>query len=236
MSFLKAEWRRLALANYEVDPQMLSPFLPYKTELDSWNGTHYVSLVGFLFLNTKVLGVKVPYHINFEEINLRFYVRHHDGKQWKRGVVFVREIVPKPLITFVANTLYNEHYATRKMFHAWKDSEANMETTYGYWEKNRKQLFSVVSSKEKQPIPVGSETEFITEHYWGYSGTSENRTTEYQVTHPRWDAYEIKDFNIDFDFSLAYGNHWEFLNKQQPLSVMLAEGSSITVESKSVLK
>ena len=236
MSFLKAEWRRLVLANYEVDPRVLEPFLPYRTELDSWNNTHYVSLVGFMFLNTNVLGVKVPFHINFEEINLRFYVKHHDGKQWKRGVVFIREIVPKALITFVANTWYNEHYATRKMFHSWKDSAEHMETTYGYWEKDRKQQFSVVSSKEKKSIPQGSETEFITEHYWGYSGMSEKSTTEYEVTHPRWDAYDIQDYSIDFDFGLAYGDHWEILNHQQPLSVMLAEGSPITVESKSILK
>ena len=236
MSFLKAEWRRLALLNYEVDAKVLEPFLPYKTELDTWNNIHYVSLVGFMFLNTRVLGFKMPYHINFEEINLRFYVKHHDGEQWKRGVVFIREIVPKPLITFVANTWYNEHYATRKMFHDWLDSEDIRETTYGYWEGDRKQQFTLKTSMDSQPIPVGSETEFITEHYWGYSAMSEFRTTEYEVTHPRWEAYAVDDYSIDFDFGLAYGEHWSFLNENRPLSAMLAEGSAITVESKSVIK
>ncbi len=236
MSFLKAEWKRLSLVNYEVDPDLLKPFLPYRTELDLWKDTCYVSLVGFLFMNTRVLGVKFPFHVNFEEINLRFYVRHFDGEKWRRGVVFIREIVPKPLITFVANTWYNEHYATRRMFHRWDRSGEQMETTYGYWEKGRKQSFSLFTSNDAKPFPVGSETEFITEHYWGYSAIEENSTTEYEVTHPRWNTYEVKDYSIDFDFALAYGDHFNFLNEQQPRSVMLAEGSEITVESKKVLK
>jgi uncharacterized protein YqjF (DUF2071 family) len=236
MSFLKAEWRRLALANYEVDPELLLPYLPYKTELDIWNNTCYVSLVGFMFLNTRVFGMKFPFHSNFEEINLRFYVRHYDGVEWKRGVVFVSEIVPKPLISFVANTLYNEHYTTRKMYHSWEETEHRLETRYGYFEKSRSQSITVSTSKIPAAIPVGSETEFITEHYWGYSPVSDGKTTEYQVTHPRWDAYEVLDYKIDFDFGLAYGPQFKLLNDLEPRSVMLAEGSPITVESKKILK
>ncbi|MBT8261863.1 MAG: DUF2071 domain-containing protein [Bacteroidia bacterium] len=236
MSFLKAEWRKLALANYEVDPEILKPYLPYKTELDIWNNTCYVSLVGFMFINTSVFGVKFPYHVNFEEINLRFYVRHNDGKQWKRGVVFVSEIVPKPLISFVANTLYNEHYTTRKMFHKWEETENTLETSYGFFEKGRAQSIAVSSSKIALPFPAESETEFITEHYWGYTPNSEKETTEYEVTHPRWNAYEVLDYNIDFDFELAYGLNFGILNELEPRSVMLAEGSEITVESKKILK
>lgn len=236
MSFLKAEWKRLALANYEVDPEMLKPFLPYKTELDTWNNTCYVSLVGFMFINTRVFGMKIPYHVNFEEINLRFYVRHHDGRQWKRGVVFVSEIVPKPVISFVANTLYNEHYKTRKMFHKWEETESTMETCYGYFEKGKPQSIAVSTSRNATPFAADSETEFITEHYWGYSSISENKTTEYEVTHPRWKVYKVLDFTIDFDFELAYGSHFSKLNELSPKSVMLAEGSQITVESKKILR
>lgn len=235
MSFLTAEWRKLLLVNYEVDPNLLKPYLPHKTELDSWNGTHYVSLVGFMFLNTKVFGLKVPFHINFEEVNLRFYVRHFDGENWKRGVVFIKELVPKPLISFVANTLYNEHYASRKMYHSWKDLANGMQIEYGFYEKGRSQSMSVTTSKTAVEIPVNSETEFITEHYWGYSAISEKKTTEYQVTHPRWLAYEVMDHQVDLDFGLVYGNDFSLLNDQTPRSVMLAEGSEITVESKKIL-
>jgi len=110
--FLEAEWRKLIMANYEIDPSILKSYLPNKTELDLFNGVCYVSLIGFLFSNTRMLGVKVPLHINFEEVNLRFYVRYNDAGVWKRGTVFIKEIVSKPAITFVANTLYKEKYET----------------------------------------------------------------------------------------------------------------------------
>ena len=88
MSFLKAEWRKLAMANYAIDKDILKKYVPAKTELDLWNDTCYVSLIGFMFLNTKVLGLKIPFHINFEEVHLRFYVNYKDGIEWKRNVLF----------------------------------------------------------------------------------------------------------------------------------------------------
>ena len=95
MSFLKAEWRNLIIINYEVKPEILKKHVPFGTELDLYKGKCYLSLVGFLFLNTKVLGIKIPYHINFAEVSLRFYVKRLENNEWKRGVVFMKEIVPK---------------------------------------------------------------------------------------------------------------------------------------------
>mgnify|MGYP003109850015 CR=1 FL=1 len=236
MSFLKAEWRRLALANYEVAPDVLKPYLPYKTELDLYNGICYVSLVGFMFKNTKVLGVKIPGHINFEEVNLRFYVRFKEAGVWKRGVVFVKEIVPKHAITFVANYLYNEVYETRNMSHSWEERENELFTAYRWKNKKDWFSFSVISDTIAKPIPLNSDTEFITEHYWGYNKTGKTKTTEYQVTHPKWNAYNVKSYNIEVDFAKEYGEDFQFLNKTEPLSVMLAEGSPITVEGKKILR
>src|SRR5688500_2284903 len=110
--FLEAEWRKLAMANYCVDKKILAKYLPYDTEIDIWEDKCYVSLVGFMFLNTKLKGIKIPFHSNFEEVNLRFYVRHKCTGEWKRGVVFIKEIVPLPTLTFVANTIYKENYET----------------------------------------------------------------------------------------------------------------------------
>src|SRR3989344_5216660 len=125
--FLKAEWNNLIMANYEVPQEILLPYLPKYTELDLFEGKCYVSLVGFLFENTKMLGMKIPFHINFEEINLRFYVKYKSGKEWRRGVVFIKEIVSKPAITFVANTLYNEKYVTLST--AYYKSQKDSDTT-----------------------------------------------------------------------------------------------------------
>lgn len=78
MSFLKAEWRRLALVNYIIDKHLLVKYLPAGTELDLRNGNCYVSLVGFMFINTRLLGLRIPFHKNFEEVNLRFCVKRFD--------------------------------------------------------------------------------------------------------------------------------------------------------------
>src|ERR1700741_4988936 len=107
--FLTANWRNLLMINFETAPGLLRPYLPRNTELDTWNNTHYVSLVGFLFQDTRLKGFSFPLHRTFEEVNLRFYVKYREGHSWKRGVVFIKELVPKRLITFVANTVYKEN-------------------------------------------------------------------------------------------------------------------------------
>jgi uncharacterized protein YqjF (DUF2071 family) len=236
MSFLKAEWRKLAIANYEVDPSLLSDYLPHGTELDLWNGKCYVSLVGFMFRNTKLLNFKIPFHVNFEEVNLRFYVKRLDTNVWKRGVVFIKEIVPKPALTFVANTVYNENYETLPMKHAWSETDEERQVEYSWRKKAKWQTFSVQARKEAAEIEPGSKTEFITEHYWGYAKVSDSRTNEYEVTHPRWKVYDVLDYAIEVDFGEVYGAAFRFLNTQAPASVMLAEGSEITVENKKVIE
>jgi len=232
MTFLKAEWRKLAMANYEIDPKLLLPYLPAKTELDVWNGINYVSLIGFMFKDTKVLGIKVPFHIDFEEVNLRFYVRHKHNGEWRRGVVFIKEIVPKAAITFVANTLYKEHYQTMKMNHLWEEKQDKRIVQYDWNYNGKLQSFAVEADLESTPIREGSETEFITEHYWGYSKYNDTTTFEYEVTHPKWETYAVKKSKIEVDFGLVYGKEFSILNELEPKSVFLAEGSEITVENK----
>jgi uncharacterized protein YqjF (DUF2071 family) len=232
ISFLKAEWRKLAIANYEVSPEILNKYLPAFTELDSWNGKHYVSLIGFMFLNTKMLGLKIPFHINFEEVNLRFYVKFKEGEKWKRGVVFIKELVPKQALTIVANTLYKEHYQAVPMNHSWKIDKETIGVEYN-WEINKElQTFSLQAENNLMEIPEGSEAEFITEHYWGYTKVNDTKTYEYEVKHPRWNTYPVKNHSIKVEFEKVYGPDFAFLNSQEPLSVMLAEGSEISVENK----
>lgn len=236
MSFLRAEWRKLAIANYTVDQSVLKKYLPAGTELDLWKGQCYVSLVGFMFVNTRLLGIKIPFHTNFEEVNLRFYVRRFDKGEWKRGVVFIKEIVPKPALSFVANTVYKENYETMPMDHSWSE-EGNQRTVQYRWKKNNVwNSISVEASLESFTLASNSETEFITEHYWGYAKVNDRKTNEYEVTHPKWDAYTVTDYSIEIDFGAVYGNEFDFLNSQEPASVMLAEGSEITVENKTTIR
>ncbi len=235
MSFLKAEWRKLAIANYAIDPAVLQKYIPHKTELDLWNNTCYVSLIGFMFKNTKVLGLKVPFHIDFEEVNLRFYVKYFENNTWKRGVVFIKELVPKSALSFVANAFYDEHYQTVPMNHKWELIDENIKVTYHWKYNNNEQKISVLAENNLQEIFPNSETEFITEHYWGYTKVNENKTFEYEVTHPKWQTYKVKEFDINVDFGLVYGADFAFLNNLKPNSVMLAEGSEITVENKKTI-
>jgi len=236
MSFLNAEWRKLVIVNYVVDSSVLKGYLPFGTELDLWEDKCYVSLVGFMFLNTKLLGIPIPFHRNFEEVNLRFYVKRFEDGKWKRGVVFVKEIVPKFALSFVANTVYNENYETMPMKHDWKIENDKQIITYQFKKKGKWNLIKVETSREASVIPLNSETEFITEHYWGYARINDEKTNEYEVTHPKWKAYDILDYDIDIDFGTVYGNQFSFLDNEKPSSIMLAEGSEITVEPKKKIK
>ena len=236
MKFLRAEWRKLVIANYAIDQELLIKHLPPGTELDLWNGKCYVSVVGFMFVNTRVLGIKIPFHTTFEEVNLRFYVKRFDNGEWKRGVVFVKEIVPKRAITFVANTIYKENYETLPMEHSWSIDNDQRIVQYK-WKKDTKwNSMKIEASIEKSNIEIDSETEFITEHYWGYAKVNDRKTNEYEVTHPRWEAYKVNKYEIDIDFGAVYGREFEILNSIEPTSVMLAEGSEITVGNKRTIK
>jgi hypothetical protein len=234
-TFLDAQWRKLIMINYTVDPAILKPYLPFETELDLWNDTCYVSLVGFMFVETKVLGLKIPLHINFEEINLRFYVKYKHTDGVKRGVVFLKEIVPRPALTMVANLLYSEKYETLKTRHTWLVEDETLTVEYG-WKKGEWNSIKVIADKNPVDIAPYSEEEFITEHFWGYTKINNNMTSEYEVVHPHWQIYPVKEFNVDVDFNKVYGTNFSFLQNQQPLSVYLAEGSEILVKQGAKIK
>lgn len=227
--FIKAEWRKLIMANYPIDPAALRPFLPARTELDFWEGETYVSLVGFQFRKVRVRGILIPFHTNFPEVNLRFYVRYKDGQQWKRGVVFVREIVPLPAVTFLANSLFHERYITLPMRLA--DSNDSISLKLGYHWKYKGRWNELVADAGPVPKPLrkGSQEEFITEHFWGYARAGTDRTGEYQVEHPQWSTYDINWYKINCYFGELYGPHFAALNKQDPQSVFLAEGSPVNI-------
>jgi len=231
-AFLTASWKYLAMLNYEVDPKILASRTPIGTELDTFEGKTFVSMVGFLFHDTKVLGVPVPFHQNFEEINLRFYVRHkaEDG-EWRRGVVFVKEIVPKFAIAFVARTVYEEHYISIPTRHTLELDSANNPTLVNYqWEyEDVWHGLTVHPTGNPYALKQGSEEEFIAEHYWGYTRHSDESTTEYKVEHPPWQVWSVKESSFECDIAKLYGREFTESLSVKPSSAFLAEGSSVTV-------
>lgn len=234
-AFLKAQWKHLIMANYAVEPLLLHDHIPFGTELDSWQGKYYVSLVGFLFEDTRVRGISFPFHRTFEEVNLRFYVRRFESGVWRRGVVFIKEIVPRSLITFIANTLYHEHYATHPMQHHFASDAQGKTFEYRFQSSNGWNRIFARTSAESKAMAEGSEEEFIAEHYWGYTRIDEKTTGAYEVRHPRWDIYPVTDYRIECDIRDLYGNSFAEAMSGKPDSVFVAKGSPIEVMNKTLL-
>ncbi len=236
--FLSARWEYLAMFNYEVDPAILKPHLPPYTELDLYNGKAIVSVVGFLFNNTKVLGIKWPGFINFEEVNLRYYIKYFDGKNWRRGVGFISEIVPQFLVAGMANLFYNEHYSTAKMRHIIRASNNKLEIEYHWKRKNQKSnSIWIEASTELEDILPDSAEEFIFEHYYGYNKLNSSTTIEYSLEHPRWQIYPIIDYKLTCDVEQVYGAAFvPFIENVKPVSVFLAKGSDVKVKMPSRIK
>jgi uncharacterized protein YqjF (DUF2071 family) len=228
-TFLTAEWRNLAMLNYEVEPALLSQFVPSGTELDCWNGKAFASLVGFRFLNTKVCGIPIPFHRNFDEVNLRFYVRRAVGDEVRRGVVFIKEIVPRWAIAAVARSVYNERYVALPMNHQVKLSEFGRFVKYG-WRSSVGWSRINIRAKESPELPrEGSQEQFITEHFWGYSAQADGTTVEYRVAHPRWRVWSGIGAEFEGDVTELYGQKLAAILSGTPSSAFLAEGSEVTV-------
>lgn len=232
--FLTAAWRHLAMLNYEVPRGLLQPLVPSGTELDAFDGAVLASVVGFRFLDTRVLGVPIPRHRDFDEVNLRFYVRGRaeDGG-WRRGVVFVRELVPRRAIALVARWCYNEPYVAVPMRHEVALDQA-LDGGPGraayHWQMHGRWHRAEVRTMGTPRLPdPGSEAEFVTEHYWGYTRQREGRSTSYHVAHPPWRVWNAAAAELDCDVRTVYGPAFAEYLAGSPRSAQLAEGSPVTV-------
>ncbi|MDH5675496.1 MAG: DUF2071 domain-containing protein [Myxococcales bacterium] len=227
--FLTARWLHLLMLNYEVAPALLRAHVPAGTELDCFEGRCLVSMVGFQFLETRVRGLAVPFHRDFEEVNLRLYVRREAGGELRRGVVFVKEIVPRRAIAWVANALYNEKYVALPMEHEDGIDGDGGHVQYrwkhrGHWAR----LGALVEGKAQLPAP-GSEAEFISEHYFGYTAQRDGSTLEYRVEHPQWAVWKAREPVFECDVASLYGADLVEPLATAPSSCFVAEGSEVVV-------
>jgi len=231
-TFLTAQWHKLIMAQYAVDPAILAPYLPPGTQLDLFQGTCFVSLVGFLFDRVRIKGIPIPFHTRFEEVNLRFYVRRIDPDGTiRRGVTFISEFVPRAAITVIANTLYEEPYSTVPMRHQNFTNRDRHHAEYNWKHSRSWHSMEVEAEPWKQPIVADSIEEFITEHYWGFTKRTGGFTSQYEVIHPSWQVYPILSHSIDADFGTLYGPQFANLRRRQPDNILLAEGSEVSVLS-----
>ncbi|MEO5721840.1 MAG: DUF2071 domain-containing protein [Chthoniobacterales bacterium] len=227
-AFLTAEWRHLAMLNYAIDPEILAPLVPAGTELDFHEGETFVSVVGFLFLQTRVLKVPIPLHRNFEEVNLRFYVRHRAADGWRRGVTFVRELVPRRAIATVARVFYEEPYLAVPMRHSLSHGPNELTAQYQWWRSGRWETLGMKVGGELRASAAGSHEEFITEHYWGYT-KRRSGTSEYGVEHVRWQLQAATEWTFDADVASLYGAQFVEPLRSKAVSAFIAEGSPVIV-------
>jgi hypothetical protein len=245
-SFLSAEWRHLVMLNYIVDPALLEPLVPHGVTLDTHDGHHYASVVGFLFQDTRIKGIPIPWHTDFEELNLRFYVRRNEpdptrGLDHRRGVAFVKEVVPLPAIALVAQLLYNENYVSMPMRHHILSAEGQSrsdlknlsrgnQVSFGFRTKDGQwgEVGATIAGPAR-PLEPGSHAQFIAEHYWGYARQKDGGTVEYEVTHPPWRVFDAHTPVLTGNIAALYGEPLARTLSGPPASVFVAEGSAVEV-------
>ncbi|MEO6872942.1 MAG: DUF2071 domain-containing protein [Chthoniobacterales bacterium] len=233
-TFLTAEWRQLVMLNYAVERKLLAPLVPRGVELDAFDGVCYVSVVGFLFLDTRIFGIAFPFHRDFEEVNLRFYVRQRAPEGWRRGVVFVKELVPRRAIAFLARTIYGEPYSAVPMSHEITERDGQTTLRFAWQRAGRTEFVAATTAGEPAFVTPGSLEEFITEHYWGYN-THRGRSTQYQVEHPSWRIWRATEPRFEADVRTLYGAGFVEALATAPASSFVAEGSEVIVRRGTVL-
>jgi hypothetical protein len=228
--FLTAEWRYVSMLNFEIEPSVLARILPKGTELDESRGRHFISLVGFLFLDTHVLGVPAFFHRNFEEVNLRFYVRRDVGSERRRGVVFIRELVPLPLVAGAARLTYNEPYHTIPMRHTVVATDGELQSIEFCFGLQRDECrFALHVGDGPKAMAAGSDEEFLSERLWGYTRQRDGGTVEYRVEHSRWKVWSPAAFQLDGPLAEFYDEPFASILSEAPASAFIADGSAVAV-------
>ena len=230
-AFLSARWERLCLVTYDVDPARLAPLLHPELELDTRDGRAFVSLVAFDFLDTRVLGIPWPGYRSFPEVNLRFYVRHGD----RRGVVFIREYVPKRLIAWIARGLYNEPYRAAPMQSFYNETNSGPEIRHALTQGGRQHTLKMHLGNSVSTPPEDSTAHFFKEHSWGFGQSRRGKLLRYQVWHPKWETRPVESLSLDWDFESVYGPEWADLTQAEPYHTAFALGSEIRVYPKTML-
>ncbi len=230
--FLKASWENIIMANYEIDPKILFPFLPKGVDIDLYNGKAYVSLVGFMFKKTKLFNISIPWFGTFEEINLRFYVVRKEGNTLKRGVVFINETIPYPIVAWMANKLYNENYTVVPTKHEITSDSETQKVNFKWLLNKKWNSIYVKAATQTKVMENQSLEKFIYEHYYGYTKIDQNNTEEYRLYHPSWLVNQVLEYKIECDFEAMYGASFSVLNRTLPEAVFIAKGSNVGIEWK----
>ncbi len=231
MKVMTGEWRYLAMFNYRIDPQVLAPYVPAGAALDTWHGECLISVVGLRFLSLAALGVPVPLHRNFPQVNLRFYVRTERDGEVRHGARFLQEFVPLPTMAYTAKLVMNEPLTALPM-----QSTAPTEggavpgrVAYAWQSGTRWNHIAVRPTGSLLPVADDSLEQFVIERFWGYTPQRDGGTLEYGVRHPRWRVWRVAEPEFEVDVAHLYGPEFVEALSAPPRSVFLAEGSPVAI-------
>lgn len=228
MPFLTATWKNLVVVNYEVEPELLAPYVPSGCELDTHEGKTFVSLVAFQFLDNAFLGVFPTIPVtDFEEANLRFYIKRVVDGETRRAVAFIKEVVPSSLIAGIARTLYNEPYER----HPTEFRQDGDQLAYRWHVGGQTCEVAVRTETGLHALEEGSHEHFILEHYWGYTPQVDGWTCEYRVEHAPWRYQRVAECGVSPSVAAFYGDPFRSVLARTPVSAFVAEGSPISVSA-----
>lgn len=225
-TFMTGNWEDLIISTFEVNSEILEKYLPNGIELDLYQGKALISMVAFTFSKVKFFGVKVPFHQQFGEINFRFYVKSIvDGT---KGVVFIKEYAPKPIIALVANGVYNEPFFYKNIGRQKEILENVISMQYNF--PNGK--VKAIAKNETKELEENSLEHFIVDRYIAFVKSRNTKTYQYQINHKPWEIYKSSSIEIDKNSLLLLPS--EFKNGKLIASYFV-DGSKISVE-KGILK
>jgi len=224
-TLLTADWTNLLTATFETDKSFLEKYLPPGTELDDWNGKYFISLVAFMFEKPALLGIPSPFYRSFEEINLRFYVRRKEKNEWRKGVVFIKEIAPYYIVGRAAKWLYKENFVSLVMNHEFTNDNRIRNTNYSCRVNNKWNRLSMESASVNIEPEAETVENFIRDHYWGYTKTTRNKTMEFRIEHRPWNIFPATKFEMNLDTGAIYGDELKEYLSAEPFSAFLMDGS-----------
>ena len=230
--FLTATWRNLVLLSYEIDPEALLKYLPPGLSLDAWQGKCLISFVGLQFRNTRVRGIPAPIYRNYPQVNLRFYVRREIDGQYRRGVVFIKQIVPHRMVALVARRVYHERFVAMPLRCSLvfpSDSSQPQKITYQWRHRRKRGKMEVADLGALEHPKEGSIEQFLAEHYWGYNAQPDGSTLEYLVDRPSWRIRVAATSTLVCDVEQLYGSSFVESLGASPLAAFWAEGSEVAV-------
>lgn len=233
--FLTAAWTNLAVATYEADKNMLNEFLPCKTELNDWNGKYLLSIVGFMFSEPSILGIRTPFFLRFPEINLRFYVKCKIKNEWRTGVVFIKEICPSLLIGVTAKLLYHENFISVPMQHQHNCAELGTFTRYSWKNKNRWNYLELKSAVNPVTVYNNTVESFICNQYNAFTKLDARKTLHFEINHRPWHIYPAINFSKEIDADIFRVKELSQVFDANPIATFLMDGSFTEVSKPKLL-